>query len=62
MTDVLRAILTANNPACIGCGAPATVHDDPFRLCERCDERLTASLRASGFPDITPANGSGAVA
>jgi hypothetical protein len=48
--DLLRAILTSNTPACMGCGAPATVNDDPFKLCKVCDERLTASLRASGFP------------
>jgi hypothetical protein len=48
--DILGAILTSNNPRCIGCGAPATVDDTPFKLCTECDERLTASLRESGFP------------
>lgn len=53
--DLLGAIFT---PTCIGCGKPATVDDTPFKLCADCDERLTESLRASGFPMVTPANGS----
>jgi hypothetical protein len=52
--DLLGAILNANNPPCIGCGAPATVNDDPFKLCGTCDERLTESLQASGFPIVAP--------
>ena len=46
--DLLGAILRPN-PRCLGCDAPATLHDTPFVWCHRCDERLRDSLRSVGF-------------
>jgi hypothetical protein len=50
--DLLSAIFTSDKPRCMGCGEPATVHDDPWTLCASCDEALTESLRQSGFPEV----------
>lgn len=45
-------------PPCMYCGQPATVCDDPFWLCERCDAALVADMRQKRFPvaaDPSPA-------